>query len=102
MNQSSKITHLIIKCIGKAVKNNDFKQKMAENILFIINETNMIFNSSSLPVDHSVVKTFKNILFFDLFRVYPISLSFFQEHIEKGYNLHPYLIQFYNDYLVAN
>jgi hypothetical protein len=61
LNANTKIQHLIYKCIGKVVKFPKFEEKWKENILYIINETNTIFNFYDIKIDHPLIRTIKAI-----------------------------------------
>jgi hypothetical protein len=91
LNANIKIQHLIYKCIGKVTKFSKFGH---EHLQYIISETNSLFTTFDIKMDHPLVKTIRNIWKSDL-----LSMNFapYVDEIIKNMDLNPNLRQIYRE-----
>ena len=70
LNVSSKIIHIILKCIVKTMKYTQFSQNLKENISFMIDSSYNLFSQFNITFESPYIRTFKS-LYFELLRLYP-------------------------------
>lgn len=99
LNITPKVVQLIIKCVGKTVRNNSFHLNAADNINYILQENNNIFHTFDLKSDSAVIKSFK-IVFSELFKLYPISVELAKQ-LPNSTTVHPNLKALIEEHLGA-
>lgn len=62
LNLSTKILHLLMKCIGKVCNNSSFKLREEDNLAFVLAQTNALLAENSVPLDHTIVKSIRNVI----------------------------------------
>jgi len=70
LNISTKMVQIIIKCIGKTVRYNDFASDVHENVRYIFEQNNQIFQQFNISPDSPYMRTLK-VTYSELLKLYP-------------------------------